>query len=84
MHIVSGGFIFISYLYLNVVKLIKLKFDLFNLTEDRYYKFCFQIDNAILFKDLGGLPYILKVMNTTKDEELQMEAALVLGAATST
>jgi hypothetical protein len=32
---------------------------------------------------MGGIPYILKIMNMTQDEELQMEAAMVLGAATS-
>lgn len=51
------------------------------LTDLEYY--LHQIDNAVLFKDWGGLPYILKIMNNTKDEELQMEAAMVLGAATS-
>lgn len=45
--------------------------------------YLFQIDNAILFKDWGGLPYILKLLNNTEDEELQIEAAMVLGSATS-
>ena len=41
-----------------------------------------QIDNAVLFKDLGGLPWIIKAINYTQDETVQKEAALVLGAAT--
>ncbi|XP_060571318.1 nucleotide exchange factor SIL1-like [Ruditapes philippinarum] len=51
------------------------------LTDLEYY--LHQIDNAVLFKDMGGIPYILKIMNMTQDEDLQMEAAMVLGAATS-
>ncbi|XP_045189299.2 nucleotide exchange factor SIL1-like [Mercenaria mercenaria] len=51
------------------------------LTDLEYY--LHQIDNAILFKDWGGIPYILKILNNTQDEELQIEAAMVLGSATS-
>lgn len=50
------------------------------LTELEYY--LHQIDNAVLFKDLGGLPVLIKALNYTKDERIQKEAALVLGAAT--
>ena len=41
-----------------------------------------QIDNALLFKDMGGLPWLIKAINYTKDERIQKEAALALGAAT--
>ena len=44
--------------------------------------FTLQIDNAVIFKDLGGLPLIIKAINYTQDERIQKEAALVLGAAT--
>lgn len=50
------------------------------LAELEYY--LHQIDNAVLFKDLGGLPWLLKAVNYTQDERVQKEAALVLGAAT--
>lgn len=51
------------------------------LTDLEYY--LHQIDNGVLFKDWGGIPLILKILNQTNDEELQQAAALVLGSATS-
>lgn len=50
------------------------------LAELEYY--LHQIDNAVVFNDLGGLPWIIKAINYTHDERIQKEAALVLGAAT--
>jgi len=37
----------------------------------------------VLFKDMVGLPYVVKLLNRTDDEPIQIEAAMVLGAAMS-
>jgi len=41
----------------------------------------FKFDNGLLFCDMGGFEIIMKELNSTQDKELQMQAALVLGAS---
>ena len=42
-----------------------------------------QIDNGVVFRDLGAIPRLLQLMNSSGDEQLQTEATLTLGAALS-
>ena len=42
-----------------------------------------QIDNGVVFRDLGAIPRLLQLMNASGDEQLQTEATLTLGAALS-
>ncbi|XP_052773855.1 nucleotide exchange factor SIL1-like [Mya arenaria] len=56
--------------------------DLIAILKDFEY-YLHQIDNGVMFMDLGGWPYLLKLLNRTNDEEIQIETALVLGASMS-
>ena len=45
-----------------------------------YISYLFQIDNALLFMDLGGMSELVKLLNST-DPDLRHDTAFVLGSA---